>query len=556
MTEAKQIHIGDYLLTRLRECGIESIFGVPGDFNLPLLEQLMHREDLRWVGNCNELNAAYAADGYARKQGAGALIVTYGVGDLSAINGIAGSFAEHVPVVCISGIPPLHAVRKRMLLHHTSGTGNLEDVLHAMAQFTAAQSRITPGNVAAEIDRVLCTAMREKRPVYLQIPSDIFEFSIPAPTQPLDLVQPQPDPRQLARVVDEIEARLAKAKQPVLLVDADVQRFGLRETISKLGEARGIPFTTLTSGRSIFDEQHPLYRGIYGGDGSPAAELVEGSDCLLAVGVRFFDATTGIYTHEVDEHNMILIDPFSVSFGERSYEGVTAESVLDALIARSHCSAGRESIAPRKKALVTALAEEPQARLTHKNLWPRMQQFLRSGDVILAEAGTSFAGISGISLPSGVDFISQSLWGSIGFTLPATLGLMMAEPARRHLLFIGDGSLQMTAQEISTMVREGCKPVLFVVNNDGYTIERMIYGPQSGYNDIHRWNYGKLVELFDPAGKSRAHTVRTVGELDAVLNQLEDPASLTIVELMMERMDAPQNLVAMGKRCAEFDFGA
>jgi len=122
---AEKITIGDYLLARLKELGITHLHGVPGDFNLAFLEQVVACEGLRWVGCCNELNAAYAADGYARIKGVGALLLTYGVGDLSALNGIAGANAEHVPVVCISGVPPLNAILRREVLHHTSGTATL-----------------------------------------------------------------------------------------------------------------------------------------------------------------------------------------------------------------------------------------------------------------------------------------------------------------------------------------------------------------------------------------------------------------------------------------------
>jgi indolepyruvate decarboxylase len=277
-----RLSIGEYLLARLLECGIDTLFGVPGDFNLALLEQVEATPSLQWVGNCNELNAAYAADGYARIKGAACLIVTYGVGDLSALNGIAGSFAEHVPVICISGIPPMHALRQRSLLHHTSGTGNFEDVISCLAQFTIAQARLTPLNAATEIDRVITTAMREKLPVYVQIPSDITHIEINAPMAPLNW-SVSGDRVRTGRAIERIAARIDRAERPALLVDADAQRFGQGRLICELGESAGIAFATMSSGRSILDEQHPLYRGIYAG-GASAPETVaaiEASDCLL-----------------------------------------------------------------------------------------------------------------------------------------------------------------------------------------------------------------------------------------------------------------------------------
>jgi len=552
----QRISIGNYLLTRLEECGIRCVFGVPGDFNLTTLEQLTNRESMEWVGCCNELNAAYAADAYARMQGAAALMVTYGVGDLSAINGIAGSFAEHVPVICISGIPPLHALRKRLLLHHTSGTGNLEDVLHCMAQFTAAQARITPANAAAEIDRVLTTAMREKRPVYLQIPSDIAHLEIAAPRQPLDWVSRLADPAQLARAVEQVAYRLEHAQRPAILVDGDAHRFGLRPLICALGQSLAIPFAALASGRSIFDESHPLYRGLYAGEGSPAAATIEHSDCLLALGVRFFDSTTGIFTHEIDERQMILIEPFSVNCEGQVFEGVHAADLLRALEERFANRERTSHIAPSVSAVpAPAIDALPGAPLTHAQLWSRMERFFTTDDVILAEAGTAFSGICATRLPAGCTFISQAVWGSIGYTLPALLGAMKAAPARRHLLFIGDGSLQMSAQEISTLLRHMLAPILFVINNRGYTIERKIFGPQSLYNEIQNWNYRALPAAFGPECTVQTYAVRSMDELETALAAAEQARNLVLIELHMDPMDAPLSLERMGPQIAQFDYG-
>ena len=550
--------IGDYLLTRLEQCGIRTVFGVPGDFNLTALELLIHRNSMEWVGCCNELNAAYAADAYARIEGAAALMITYGVGDLSAINGLAGAYAEHVPVICVSGIPPMHAVRHRMLLHHTSGTGNLEDVMTAMAQFTAAQARVTPANAAAEIDRVLATALREKRPVYLQMPSDIVHLEIAAPGHALDWSPRLADPQQLGRAVAHIADRLKAAERPAILVDGDAHRFGLRPYICALGQSLGIPFAALASGRSIFDEQHPLYRGLYAGDGSPAATTIEESDCLLAIGVRFFDSTTGIFTHAIDERRMIRIEPYSVHTGERIYEAVPAPELLRSLGERCASlglateSTGKQGSAPKAAATQSIQPDKP---LTHAELWPRLERFFTANDVVLAEAGTAFSGICGIRLPAGSVFISQAVWGSIGYTLPALLGAMKAAPERRHLLFIGDGSLQMTAQEISTMLRHGLTPVIFVINNRGYTIERKIYGPHSSYNDIQNWNYTALASVFAPEARIQTYQASSQCELETALNALAQPTCFTVIELHMDPMDAPASLERMGPRVAEFDYG-
>ena len=162
--------IGGFLIRRLHELGLAHAFGVAGDFNLELLEQIESAASPKWVGCCNELNAAYAADGYARTCGLSALITTYGVGELSALCGVAGAYSEHIPIVAITGAPPLSEIERKGLLHHTAGDGNFENMMECGRQFSVAQARITPQNAVSEIDRCLRACVLQKQPVYLQFP--------------------------------------------------------------------------------------------------------------------------------------------------------------------------------------------------------------------------------------------------------------------------------------------------------------------------------------------------------------------------------------------------
>lgn len=552
-----KITIGNYLLTRLREFGIAHLMGVPGDFNLAFLEQVMTCEGIEWIGCCNELNAAYAADGYARIHGVAALLLTYGVGDLSALNGIAGANAEHVPVICISGVPPLHAIQNREILHHTSGTGDFEDVMTCLTQFTAAQARITPSNAAIEIDRLLLTCLREKRPVYLQLPSDISYLEIDAPSLPLANVATMGDALQVERLVELMAERIVGAERPALLVDADAHRFGLRPYLCALGERCGLPFASMASGRSVFNEQHPLYRGIYAGQASTpeALRTIENSDCLITVGARFFDATTGYFSQRIPTPETIVLEPYSAMINGRVFEGITAREVLEKLVERLPMCSKDGSSGELEHVENCADTKHGGKNLTHARLWPRLGRFVREGDVVIAECGCSQAGLAGVRLPACTTFISQTTWGSIGYTLPALLGSLLAAPHRRQLLFIGDGSVQMTVQELSTILRHGLKPIIIVLNNRGYTIERMILGPEAEYNDIQNWKYGKLAETLADRQPVHSFTVNSEAELDVALAAAENAKEFTIIELLLDKLDAPQGLQRMGPKVAAFDFG-
>ena len=250
--------IGDFLLRRLEEAGVGHLFGVPGDFNLELLQQLDDTGTLRWVGTCNELNASYAADGYARLNGLGALTVTNAVGALGAINGIAGSYAEHVPVICIAGSIPLRSIERGLGMHHTMADGTWDRFLGAYAQVTAAHARLTPCNAVTEIDRLILTAWREKLPVYLELPSDIAWLDIEVPEAPLVLAQPASDPERLRSCATAIARNLSAAKSPAILVDQDADRYGAASEVMELAEKMQLPVAVTGPAKAVIDETFPI----------------------------------------------------------------------------------------------------------------------------------------------------------------------------------------------------------------------------------------------------------------------------------------------------------
>ncbi len=155
--------VADYIADRLAELHIKDVFGVPGDFNLEFLDHITGHDALHWVGNANELNAGYAADGYARMNGIGAVVTTFGVGELSAINAIAGSFSENVPVVHIVGAPSKDAQASRRLLHHSLGDGDFSHFRRMAREVTSAVADLTQADAVEEVDRVLRAVQTHRR---------------------------------------------------------------------------------------------------------------------------------------------------------------------------------------------------------------------------------------------------------------------------------------------------------------------------------------------------------------------------------------------------------
>ncbi len=550
-----RMQIGAYLARRLVEAGISHLFGVPGDFNLSFLEQVEADASLTFVGNCNELNAAYAADGYARTSGLCGLLTTFGVGDLGAISGIAGAYAERVPFVHITGMPPLHAVEGRALLHHTLGDGGYGNIGRCMAEYTVAQARLTPENAVEEIDRVLQACWRERRPVHLQLPSDITHLHIEVPSEPFTFAVSQGDAEQVALAARHIATRLAAARSPVLILDSDVDRFGVSSKIAELAERCAIPCLATAPAKAVLDETAPYYLGGYvGGASRPdIKELVSQSDCVIGVGLRFTEINTGFFTHDIRSESFINLLAYEVSLAGSSIPAAPVGAVLEALLAQVKPSS--RTLPTRPATAGETLPGENGDRLTHEALWPRVARFLKEGDVVIGEAGTSNTALLGTPFPKGTHYIAQPIWGAIGYTLPALFGSQLGSPQRRHLLFIGDGSFQLTAQELSSILRHDQKPIIFLLNNRGYTIERLILGERSRYNDIANWRYADLPRVFDRDDKALSLVVETVSDLDKALKQAEQADRAVFIEVLLPEMDAPEALKKFGMVVADYDYG-
>ena len=405
--------IGNFLLRRLHEAGIEHIFGVPGDYNLELMQQLEDRGKPAWIGNCNELNASYAADGYARIKGLAALIVTNGVGALSAINGVAGAYSEHVPVICICGSVPRKSIQRGDLMHHTLADREKGNFYRAFAEVTVTQAVLSPENAATEIDRLILTSWRRKLPVYMELPSDIAYLVIDTPVEPLNLATGPSDTERLQACAKAILKRLRAAHTPAFLLDLDADRFGVGRQITELAERWQMRVATINTCKGLFPETSPLYAGIYTGIASDPATLhaIEQSDCLLTVGYRRIESSSGFFTDKLPE-SAININSDHVDVCIANYQGVNIAELMQALL-EAYPTISRAKLAPALSR-PSGMAEST-GLLTQTAYWNAMEEFIRPGDVIIAEDGTSIIGAGQMTLPQGCTFVSQAVWSSIGY---------------------------------------------------------------------------------------------------------------------------------------------
>lgn len=552
------VKLGDYLCRRLYEAGVHDIFGVPGDFSLGLLNYVVASQ-IRYVGTCNELNAAYAADGYARLRGIGACTTTYAVGELSGLNGVAGSWAENVSVVCLVGCPARRFYSEMPLLHHTLGDYNIPLKMYSM--ITCAQVVVqNPVTAAADINHVICECIKQKKPVYLGIPADMVAMDIEIP-ESLMLWTPPPlpmsDPEILAEAMDEIVAKIENSKHPLLVPGLEILRRSLESRFQDLLVKSNIPYVTMLLSKSVIDENNDHFIGLYSGNRSrpEVKQYVDESDCILIFGEKLTDFNTGGFTAVFNPKTRIYVGYDHIVVSSHSYHHVYIHDVMDELIKRIKQFAPDTFKFPRAKTGCIhrrgSLGPQPGSAedLSMHKFFHKMAHYLPEKSVVIAETGASLFSAAETMMPAKTTFIGQTFYGSIGYTVGSCLGASIAaqKTDRRVFLFIGDGSFQVTAQDLSTMIRYGCTPVIFLINNDGYTIERVI--TDNIYNDIQPWSYSELPHVF---GGTPGTKVRTVVELEKALAAVEEKKdSLHFIEIVLDKWDCNDLLKNAGRIMAK-----
>jgi indolepyruvate decarboxylase len=520
--------VGRYLIARLSDAGLKHMFGVPGDYVLDFMDQIVS-SDIELVGNCNELNAGYAADAYARLNGIGAACVTYGVGGLSILNAASGAYAEQVPVVFISGAPNSAQRLAHTHMHHVSTDYDMQFDIYRKVTVDAAQLT-DPATAPDEIDRVISSCLSERLPVYLEIPVEIVDAPCRALSDLTYQAERVSDTVALAECVKETRSIMEAAHNPVLLIGVEAFRFGMEDSLLQLVEKLQIPFMTTLDGKSVLPEDHPLFAGIYMGACSrdSVREHLETSDGLLCIGMMNTDVNTGGFTARLPEQKMIRAHKDKVRVGSHFYHEIWMGDYINAMLDTMqphHCSHTHAIDPHGAQGNYQPVSDAP---LRVARFYDRINRFIDHNTIVVAETGDALFAASELYVEDPENFVSQSYYLSIGYALPATLGICLTRPDKRVLLLQGDGSFQMTAQELSTLLRHQCNPIIFLLNNDGYVIERLIHdGP---YNDIQRWNYHLLPEAF--AGDAVSLEIKTEGELEHALEQATaNPDKLVFINL-------------------------
>ena len=547
--------VGTYLAERLSQIGLEHHFAVAGDYNLVLLDQLLTNKSMLQVYCSNELNCGFSAEGYARARGAGAAVVTFSVGALSALNAIGGAYAENLPVILISGTPNTNDRSTEHLLHHTLGTHDFLYQLEIAKRLTCAAVSITSAfDAPGQIDYAIRTALREKKPAYIGIACNIAAAPCAAPGPISALINENPsDPETVTAAVTAAAEFLQGKKKPMLLIGSKLRAAGAEKEAVELANALVCSVAVMAAAKSFFPEEHPQYVGIYwGGISTPGAQaIVDWSDSIVCIGALFNDYSTVGWTAIPHGPGVMVADQNSIRFEGHDFSQIHLRDFLSALAKkvekRNATMIEYARIRPEQPPEHPAA---PDAKLMRAEMVRQIRPLVTAATTVIADTGDSWFNGIALALPDGARFEVEMQWGHIGWSVPASFGYALGAPDRRVIALIGDGAFQLTAQEVAQMIRQKLPVIIFLMNNHGYTIEVEIHdGP---YNDVKNWDYAGLIHAFNAEdGHGLGLRVKSGGELVvAIKAALANHNGPTLIECMLDRDDCTSELISWGRLVA------
>jgi indolepyruvate decarboxylase len=588
-----QYNVVTYLTARLKELGIKHLFSVPGDYTSDLLEivDTEYANDptsVKRVGNCNELNAGYAADGYARANGFGAVAVTTGVGSFSLLNAVGGSFVENVPVVAIIGTLSNSKLSEEMnagvLYHHNVGVADTNKT--AYAPVTVAFERISnPMAAPDQIDRALTACISKRKPVVIEILEDCYYMPCSAPEgtltpvpcyEPFDLLEEmalaKPPNKYASQIVTAVHSAaidlykaLKKSEKPIFWVGREIATYKLQSKFTELLDLVRAPYVNSLLGKAVIPENNPWFLGLYDAvfTSEYTRQFIDECDCLIGLGVWNTDlnefgtktTTPGDIATVLASRNMVKTqnpgsDGSMGDTGENLYVQVTLEQLLDSvliLIKEGGYTPVWDKPAPPEPKPMPPAAE----KITYDSFFNVLNHFITPDNLIVGDIGLStFGGTSSLKINRENGFLAQNIWASIGWSVPAGLGASFTD-GTRAIVTVGDGAFKLTCQAISTMVQENRNTVVFVLNNKVYGVEQMLLNPapyQTGSglpfeeaNILQEWDYVSLMKAFsNNAPNALSANVNTVKDLQKVLKTIrKNPDSVFLVNINLDETDYP-----------------
>ncbi len=540
-----RVCIGDYLIQKIIDSGARHVFGVPGDYILNFYAR-MEKSPLSVMNTCDEQGAGFAADAYGRKHGLGVVCVTYNVGGLKVINPAGGAYAENSPLLIIAGAPGRLERQKCPLLHHK--ISEYDDQLAIFRHITVASTDLAdPETAFQEIDRVISAVIETKKPGYIEIPRDMVDY-IPTEERP-ELREKDTTPLPLSHdsAFEALVSAINIAEQPVIMAGGGIIRHNLTSALEKLAKKANIPIVTTILGKSAVDERNPLFLGVYAGiiGDDSIRQYVEASDCIIQLGVLLTDVDMGANTAVLNPDSVICLSDEACSIGRQTFPH-PGLMLLPGLAERDLTVHHHENLPTPVREKIPAFSPT-NAPITTEKLVQALNSFLDENTVLITEVGDAVMMSLDCTIKRVGGYLSPAYYSSLGFSVPAAIGIQAADPDIRPLVLTGDGAFQMTGMEISTAARYGMNPIVIIINNCGFGTERpMIDG---AFNDVAPWRYHRIPDL---TGCGKGYLVTTENELATALKEAYASDEYSILEVRTDPADiSPQ----LRRLCQRFSQG-
>jgi len=539
--------IGEYLLDKLYQAGVHHIFGVPGDYVLRF-DKLIEQHQIKFINTTRENTAGYAADAYARLKGMGVACITYGVG-INIANALAQSYVESSPLVVISGTVGTEEFKKHTTMHHlinkSINAHGDRTQLKIFKQVTVDQGVLdNPETAASIIERVLNSCYSNKKPVYFEIPRNLVDFPIHHIPILSPFTYPPSNPQALKEAIEEIQTIFSSSSKPLIWAGHELLRFDLSHLLLRFAEGHKIPIVSSLLGKTVIDERHPLFAGVYQGGMSPPEiiQTVEQADCIFIAGVVMHDLDTGIFTAKVDHRKRIIANSYSLQIGHHIYENVSLVDLIKGLQRLSFQPNSTAYHQPRHTYLKTNFEPIPDAKTTTLRLFECLQSHLSGEHILISDVGDCLFGSADLILSQN-SFIACPYFASLGFGTPAAIGAQIAAPHKRVVAVIGDGGFQMTAMELQAAIRYHLDPIIIIMNNHGYGTERPLL--EGAYNDILNWNYTQITQVLGGGVGIRAETEKEMS--DAFQQAFSRRGTFFLIEVELGKTDFSPGLKRLGE---------
>jgi len=532
--------VSRFLVERLENAGVKHVFGVPGDYVLDFYKELWNNKNIDVINNTDENHAGFAADAYARAKGIGCVVLTYNVGASKVINAVQCAYAERSPMVVISGAPGMDERSEGILLHHMVGSFTSQKKM--FDNITCASVVLdNPVTAGYQIDQAFEALRHYKRPIYIELPRDIAKKAISYDVYKQGTpVAPDSDPENLQEAVREVQDWIGMANQPIILAGVELARYGLGDDLLKFAKRANIPVATTLLSKSVINESEPLFAGIYtGGSSTPLTrELVENSDCLLMFGVMLTDLTLCFKPSKFQKRQTVVASVDGLKIKNHTYTGVQFKDFCLELFKGEVAQRAVLPGLPDKKP--KAVFQPVDAPITTRRLFEKIDSVLNDTIAVVADVGDSMFGAADLTIHDRNLFYCPAFYTSMGSAIPGALGVQTALPNVRPLVLVGDGGFQMSSSELSTILDRKLNPIVFVLNNGGYTTERYLL--DGDFNNLREWDYHLVTQMIK-GGQGRL--VKTEGDLEAAVKEAIDSKELFVINVCLAKTDVSDCLKRM-----------